>query len=491
MISYKRRGWSGGRTLVWVVWLVWAAPAGCGPQERALQVADREGVGERVEASSGEVVRSGARERGSEASGSGGEHEGEGGAGHESESGHESGHDHGSGHGSEEASDLDLSVDALFELECEHGLKTHECEECRYEVGVVKAPPELFERGLLSSVVPSKRPVVVPLRVTGEVQFDERRVIHVSTQAEGIVRRVRVTLGDRVEKGQPMVELDSVRVGDAEAAYLEARSMLELARRNLLRVKALREEGIASEKEFLVAEQAEQAARIRVDAALGRLVRLGMPEAEARALTQANATGRLVLRAPMGGTVLRLHAVPGEIAQPNESLATVGNSETVWVWADLYQRDLARVVRAQASAPIEARVMARAYPGEQFRGVVDFISPAMDEASRTARVRVNVPNPDGRLLAGMFVDVDLFVQDDREAIVVPEDAVLQDEGREFVFVHHRGAYYVRRPVTVGAVVGDLVEITRGLDGTERVVANGAFLMKSDVLRSKMGAGCAD
>jgi cobalt-zinc-cadmium efflux system membrane fusion protein len=104
---------------------------------------------------------------------------------------------------------------------------------------------------------------------------------------------------------------------------------------------------------------------------------------------------------------------------------------------------------------------------------------------------VAVDNPQGRLLAGMFAAVQVLLPGDETTLALPRDAVLEDEGRAFVFVHHHDDYYVRRPVTPGRVWGDRIEVVAGLSGGETVVAEGSFLLKSDVLRSKMGAGCAD
>jgi len=115
----------------------------------------------------------------------------------------------------------------------------------------------------------------------------------------------------------------------------------------------------------------------------------------------------------------------------------------------------------------------------------------MDESSRTVKVRVQVKNDDGRLLAGMFARVKLYLPGTDETLAVPKAAVLEDEGRSFVFVHYQGEYYVRRPVVRGRTWAGWVEIKKGLEPPQTVVAEGAFLMKSDVLRSKMGAGCAD
>lgn len=401
------------------------------------------------------------------------------------------GHDDHEGHDHDGPSDLDRPVAELFAAQCEHGIKTHTCDECRYEVGVVKAEAGLFEGDLLQTARVERRTIAVPLRLTGEVSFDERRVAHVSTLVEGIIRRAYVTLGDKVEQGQALIEIESVAVGEAESAYLEAKGLLRLAEQNHERIAALRRERIASVKELLISRQALEAARIRADAALGGLTRLGVSARAARALTQAGAKGRLVLRAPLSGTVLSMHAVAGEVAHLEKSLLTVGDNASMWVWADIYERDIALVSDAQAAGPLAAAVEIKAFPGKEFDGQVDFISPSMSESSRTVKVRIVVPNPAGRLFNGMFAKVRIFIPADGQALTVPAEAVCEDEGRAFVFVHHHGDYYLRRPVTVGRTFAGLAEISQGLDGGETVIAKGSFLMKSDVLRSKMGAGCAD
>jgi len=390
-----------------------------------------------------------------------------------------------------EISDLDRPVEELFLLTCEHRKKTFECDECRYEAGVARAPAALIAGGLIDTVKAVRQRIGLPLRLTGEVQFDRRRVVHLSTQVEGTVHSVHVELGERVRKGQALIEIESVAVGEAEGAYREAQAVLELARRNHQRIAELRNEAIASEKEYLQSQHELETARIRAESARGSLTRLGVSAVDVKALDQSSPRGRLVLRAPSSGAVLSLRAVPGEVARSEESLAVIGDNTTVWVWADLYERDIARIAREQRRSRLPATVTVRAYPGEAFPGVVDLVSPSMEEASRTVRLRVEVKNPAGRLLAGMFADVIVMLPGREEALALPRGAVLEDEGRAFVFIHHHGEYYVRRPVALGAAWGDRVEIVKGLEAGDVAVADGAFLMKSDVLRSKMGAGCAD
>jgi cobalt-zinc-cadmium efflux system membrane fusion protein len=388
-------------------------------------------------------------------------------------------------------SDLDQPLAALFAQTCEHGRKTFECHTCRYEIGVVQASRRIFDEGLLKTTQVVRERVALPLLLTGEVRFDERRVTHVSVSAQGVVRKVGVTLGDRVKKGQALVEVESVAVGEAEGSYLETKAALRLAESNYQRQTQLRKESISSEKDYLQAKQEYEAAQIRVEAALGKLSRMGVAINDARQVTQGSAHGRLVLRAPVEGTVLTMHAVPGEVVKSEASLVTIGDNSIVWVWADLYERDIARVSKQQSEGRLAASVSVKAYPDEEFAGTVDFVSPVMEETSRTVKLRVAVPNQQKRLLAGMFASVKVFLPGDQAVTTLPTGAVLDDEGRSFVFIHHHDDYYVRRPVTRGRSWAGRVELTAGLKGGEIVVADGAFLLKSDVLRSKMGAGCAD
>jgi cobalt-zinc-cadmium efflux system membrane fusion protein len=403
---------------------------------------------------------------------------------------------HGDGHGHGEAaakvSDLDQPIDALLAKRCEHGRKTYQCDECRYEVGVARVPRSLRDDGLLKTAVATRRKLEAPLDLTGEIRFDERHVTHVAPSTEARVRSVRVSLGDRVAAGAPLVVLESVALGDAQGQYLEAKGALELARKAAERAEGLRQEQIASEKEWLQARQERDAAEIRARAAGERLLRLGLSPADLEAVSgrAGGAAGTVVLRAPAAGVVLEMHAVPGELVKPDQSILTVGDLSDLWIWADLYEDQLGRVLAHQGKG-LRASVSVKAFPGEAFPGTVDFVAPTMDEKTRTVKARIGVRNPGGRLRAGMFADVRLYLPGDVEGLAVPRASVLSDEGRSFVFVQVEEEYFLRRPVETGRAGLDWVEITRGLEAGKTVAADGAFLLKSDVLRSKMGAGCAD
>lgn len=385
-------------------------------------------------------------------------------------------------------SDLDRPVEELFAATCEHGQKTFECGECRYGVGVVRVPRDLEADGLVSVVPATRRPIEAVLELTGVVRFDERQVTHLSPRSDGVIRAVHVAPGDSVRAGQALVEIESLAVGEAEGEYAEARALRELTRRALDRQSELRRAQISSEREYLQARQEFEAADIRTRTAAARLSRLGRRHSPG-APAASQAPGRVTLDAPADGTVLTMHAVPGETVKSDESVMVVGDVGRVWVFADVYEADLAQV--AAHKGRLRASFTVRAFPDREFPGEIEQVGVVMDEASRTVKIRIGAANIDGLLRPGMFATVRLALPGGTEALAVPRSAVLRDEGRSFVFLRHHDEFFVRRPVRTGREGLDVVEVLSGLTGGEAVVAEGSFLLKSDVLRSKMGAGCAD
>ncbi len=411
---------------------------------------------------------------------------------HEEEHGVHPGEGH-EGHDHEEGSDLDKPVEELFAASCEHGVKTHSCDECRYEVGIVKVPQRLIEEGLVKIQEVTKRDFDSEIPLTGEISFDERKVVTLTPRVSGIVSRVFVDLGEPVMPGQTLVELESVELAEAQSTYLEALANKRLARKSFERQQSLREQNITSEREFLVAERDVESADIQASSARQKLLRLGMSKSNVNHLVrqgQPGATGTVHVTAPFQGNVLKLHASLGERVEPGHNMLQVGNTHSLWVWVDLYEAQLASVKRAMNGEGLPVSLTVPAYGNEAFSGRLDYIGDVMDERTRTIKARVTIKNPDGRLKPGMFAKIRLGLDPSKGAVAAPIASVLSDEDRDFVFVHYKDDYFVRRPVAKGRMLDGYLELLDGVEPGQIVAVAGAFLLKSDVLRSKMGEGCA-
>jgi len=391
-------------------------------------------------------------------------------------------------------SDLDFPIKELTSAACEHKMPTYTCDECRYQVGVVKVPDTLFngaDGGTLQTVKVSSRAMNTGMDLNGEVRSNEERSVYVSPVVSGVVRTIRCDLGGRAAKGQVLYEVDSPEFRQAKADHTRSASTLELARATEQRESELFSRGICPKKDLLEAQAALRAAEAEHRAAASTLQSMGLSGSALDALAAGgDPSGLMPVRAPFSGTVLERTLSLGALVQPGDKALLLADTSKVWVLTTLYEGELASVLEKPAQVPVTAEVTVTAYPGRVFKGTVEGVGGTLDESTRTATARVVVENPDNLLRPGMFARVRLELARGGNP-ALPEDAVLEDEGRAFTFIHLEGPYYIRRPVELGRRDGGWVEVLSGVSPGDTVVTRGAFLLKSDVLRSKMGAGCAD
>jgi len=390
-----------------------------------------------------------------------------------------------------EVSDMDRPVEEMWGERCEHNILQHQCDECRYEIGTVKLDATLLEdNGLIRVGYPEKRQEHQEERsLPGVVQLDDTRTVRVASPLTGLITRRFTLPGAKVEAGTPLFEVDSPEVAEAKSSYLKAVAGLDLAVKSAEREARLFAQKIAAEVEVQEAKAKRTEAETEIAAARGRLLRLGLTKAEIESISVKNGVaslnGLVVIRATKAGTVIEGNAASGEHAETGKELLTISSLDTVWVMADLKETELAALANATG---VEAKI---GIMGRSFSGRLDTVAGRMSEATRTAKARFSVDNAEVLLKPGMFVSVRLLLPAKGETLVVPKVAVLADEGRTFVFTHKEGDYWIRRPVTLGARFDGMVEIASGITAEQKIITDGSFLLKSDVLRSKMGAGCAE
>lgn len=365
-----------------------------------------------------------------------------------------------------------------------HEDEHHEDEHHEEGGGVVELTAEAIERTGVTTAPATLRPLAERRATTGEVGFDETRLAHVTPRVTGRLIAVPADLGDAVSEGSVLAVLDSVELGEAKAAYLRARARREVARRAFERESSLFADAIVSEQQVLDAEAADREASADLAATRERLRLLGLSEREIDALGWDDpAASRVPVRSPFAGRIIEREATLGELVDPAHELFTVADLSRVWVWIDLYERDLAHVGLGDR---VEVRF--DAWPGSAYAGEIAYVADRLDEASRTVRARVDLPNPERRFKPGMFARVDLggAAGPAREVLAVPRSAVQRDGEASVVFVRVGPRRFERRAVEIGRVTDDFAEVLAGLEVGEPVVTRGVFLLQSEASADELG-----
>jgi len=278
-----------------------------------------------------------------------------------------------------------------------------------------------------------------------------------------------------VEAGDTLAVLDSPELGAAQATWFAAAVERDVDQLNHERAERLYSDGIVSERRRLEAEAEYRQAEGALAAAERTLAALG-------AQPDSTAASRFVLRAPLSGVVVDKHATIGEVVGSESHLFTVADLSLLWILLDVYETDLARIV---VGAP--AIVVTEAYPGRLLDGRIGYIGAVVDTISRTIKVRVELPNPDGILKPGMFVRANLVLADRVEVIGVSTSAVQTLEGNSVVFVPEGGGQFRVTPVVTGRRrAGGWIEVLEGLAFGDSVVTTGSFSLKSDLLKASFG-----
>lgn len=347
------------------------------------------------------------------------------------------------------------------------------------------------------------RTVLQTIQTTGVVGPNETRVAHIRPLARGRIEKVHVRLGDRVRAGQPLLAYDNIELGELIGEYLSAVAALEKAtaeaevtKRSLERAQNLVELGAVARAEYerrnaeyknaLAAVNSQKAEIAKIEE---KLHRFGLTDADLEKLNTPTHTqyhreaSHSVLRAPFDGIVIKADVAEGEVVETDRELFTIADLSTVWVQADVYEKDLAAIHKGQ-----EVKVFVDAYPGETFVGKITYVSDFLDPKTRTAKVRCEVPNRDGRLKLEMFATIQIPTPKGQEVVVIPTSAVQQIDNQPVVFVRISDTQFQRREVQLGAQSDGWVEVKSGVKTGEVVVTQGSFYLKSTLLREQIGGG---
>ena len=350
-----------------------------------------------------------------------------------------------------------------------------------------------------------ERPMSAMLTANAEAGYDRTRLAQLSSPIAGKVWRVEREVGQPVKRGDVVALIDSAEVGRTKADYLQAAVALDLRTKTSNRLRQSSESGLRTEAELQEADAAVAEATIRLFNTRQALVNLGLPiEGDAPPTQQSvhflglppsiagtldpkTTTANLVpLIAPFDGTIIERNAVAGEVVDPSKPLFAVADTTRMWVTADVPLGEARRVEVGQAVAfrPDGAA-------DETIRGTIAWKSTAVDDQTRTVKVRADVENADGRLLANTFGKALVTIRETQTAIAVPSEAIQWEGCCNIAFVRLTDDIFQTRKLKLGATANGYTEVLIGLLPGEVVATAGSHVLKSEILKSALGAGCTD
>lgn len=387
------------------------------------------------------------------------------------------GHDHGPGpgagncpeHGIPEVEDALCQPQLMETLRPGQGLKVRlATADGAAKIGIVASTPQ--PAGEAGTPLPA------------QVVFNRNRLARLTPQLSGVVKKIHVTLGQQVKAGQLLAELAAPEVAALRSALATAQSRQQLAEANYLREQELLAKGVSSRLEFEEAEAERLQSRSAAAQARQQLQDHGVDAATLKGLSGST----LALRAPFAGTVTEIASIAGEAVGLENSLLTLADLGSLWAELSVPED---RLLDLQPGAGINLAFAS--LPGRAFSGKVFWVAPGLDEKTRMLKALAEVDNRDGLLKSGLFGEARLAGKSSATALAVPADALQTIDGQPYLFIElERDLFELRRVETAGRARGAVL-ISLGLTPADRVVTAQGFALKSELLKSRLGASCAD
>jgi len=341
--------------------------------------------------------------------------------------------------------------------------------------GEVRVSPNIVQSIGVRTARVERRDLSRRVRAVGRVDYDERLVDHVHTKIQGWVERLYVEYeGEMVKRGQPLLEIYSPELVSTQEEFL----------------LAARYRDMTSESPF---PDVSEGGSALFDATRRRLELWDIPERDVdRLLETGEVRKSLTLYAPSSGVVTHMMVRKGMEVSPNANLYTIADLSRVWLYADVYEYELPWIKTGQKGS-VELSYL----PGQSFQGTVTYVYPFLDPKTRTARVRLELPNEDLTLKPDMFANVTIETEVHRNVLAIPDEAVIRSGQRNLVIVVLGEGRFEPRDVEVGIDSGDgWLEVRSGLRDGEEVVTSGQFLIDSEsklreAVQKLLGTGDGD
>ncbi|MBS1576654.1 MAG: efflux RND transporter periplasmic adaptor subunit [Bacteroidetes bacterium] len=303
------------------------------------------------------------------------------------------------------------------------------------------------------------------VKLSGEISFNDNKVVKVYPFSSGKVREVKVSLGDKVAKGQVLAVIQSADVAGNYSDLSSANNDISIAKRQMDNTESLYKNGIASEKEYSEAKENYQKA-LSAGNKLQQQININ-----GGGHTSAN--GTYVITAPMNGYVVEKKISQGAFIRNDNSdnLFTIGDISEVWVWANVYETDISKVKEGY-----KAKVTTLAYPDSTFTAVVDKVNQILDPETKVMKVRIRIPNAGKQLKPEMFANILVQNREGKKSVMVPSTAIVSDYGKNYVIIYHDKCNLELKQVEILKTVEGKTYISSGLKGGEQLISENQVLL---------------
>ncbi|MBI2689628.1 MAG: efflux RND transporter periplasmic adaptor subunit [Acidobacteria bacterium] len=364
--------------------------------------------------------------------------------------------------------------------------------------GEVRLSAELQKTSGLQIVDVERRNVPLTFRVNGRLVADEERTHKAGAITDGRVVKLFFNVGDRVQKGQVLARLHSHDIHESRASYQKAKvemtrleTQLSYAQRSRDRIHRLHDLKAASQEQSDNADNEFRHALANVQAGRLEVIRARQHLEEFLEVSAEEPPGHkegelehdddmIPVKAPAGGVIISRSVTAGSVTKPGDDLFVISDLSSIWMIGAVPEENMGRI-----RAGMSAQVFVRAFEGRPFPGRITRIGDQLDAATRTVQARIVLANPRGELKPEMYAAAEIVSGGTGEALYVPQESIQEMNGHQIVFVAAAGDRFQTRAVETGARAGGGVAILSGLSAGDRVVTRGAFLLKSEMLKSTL------
>lgn len=320
----------------------------------------------------------------------------------------------------------------------------------------------------------------------GTVEPNEHALAEITTLVRGRVIDVYADLGREVKGGTLLALLYSSELGMAQSAYLKATAKLNVADRAFRRAELLLKEKVIGLAESQRREGEMISLRAEQRETRDRLLLLGLTEEDLRHLDRNHTIrSHVPVVAPFDGRIIARNLTKGEVVETTEKLFVVADLSEVWVTAKVPEKDIPYIRTDQTGTGQLVEVHVSAYPDQTFQGSITYVGDVLDPATRTMRLRLELPNPQRKLKPEMYATVRVYSDPEPNMLLIPESAIQRDRDRPFVFVQREPGVFEIRPVQLGDSNGKEIKVLGGVEDQEAVVVTGSYVLKSELLGSQI------